>query len=468
MAHSFNAEAGRQRDRARGAKGLSEKLVNRLLYDLRDDLEPLGRLDLLDQVSRDAEAYFAALPEGERGAGSERERSTMLNFRGDVHLAGDALDLATECFTESLAIRRKLLADEPDSTTLMRDVSVSLERMSELSRREGEFDGARAALEEVISIRRGLVVHGDSPSAALRDLARGLQKLGQIQLQSGAVAEATASLTESVSALTDVPIPLRDRQLVATLILLGDACRADGQSDMALRHYRDANWRSQKRLARSPENVELQNDVAAGALRAADMMLDMGDDEEEALIAYATARQTLTDLLATSPESVPLRTHLALTDEKISGLKRRGGDLAGAGESLLRARKLIDAILAGDASEAARRHSARIERKYGEHLSDADQPAAARAAFDRAIEILAGLPDEPEHCIAHVVCLYNLYVVAREGGDTRSALNYCSRSLLELRELESKKMLEPEHGNWIALLKNDQQKLAQLEPAQIR
>jgi tetratricopeptide (TPR) repeat protein len=251
------------------------------------------------------------------------------------------------------------------------------------------------------------------------------------------------------------------------LILLGDACRSDGQSELALRHYRDANWRSQKRLARSPENVELQNDVAAGALRAADLMLDMGDDEE-ALIAYATARQILTDLLATSPENVALRTHLALTEEKISALKRRGGDLAGAGESLLRARKLIDAILAGDATEAARRHSARIERKYGEYLFDADQPAAARAAFDRAIETLAGLPDERAHCIAHVVCLYNLYVLAREGGDTRSALNYCSRSLRELRELESKKMLEPEHGTWIALLENDQQKLAQLELSTIR
>ncbi|MEJ2207362.1 MAG: hypothetical protein P8170_25090, partial [Gemmatimonadota bacterium] len=44
-----------------GVLGEAERLIDFMLGDLRGKLEPIGRLDLLDDVGGEAVAYFAEL-----------------------------------------------------------------------------------------------------------------------------------------------------------------------------------------------------------------------------------------------------------------------------------------------------------------------------------------------------------------------------------------------------------------------
>ena len=274
-AQAAEAEAGRQRDRARHAQGLSEKLLNQLLYDLREQLEPLGKLELLDQVSKDAESYFAGLREDEIGPATERERSTMLNFRGDVFLAEGKVDEAESRFRESLAIRQQLLEAEPGSLPRQRDLSVCVERLAAVLHRRGEHEAAAEELRRVIEMRREIVSDSGKDPASRRDLGLALQKLGELQLHAGLIAAGERSLGESVAELQAAGGA--GRVLAVALIAHGDALCAAGERELALKAYRDSIEVSEAGLRAAPEGAVSRLDLAAALLRCADLELAAGE-----------------------------------------------------------------------------------------------------------------------------------------------------------------------------------------------
>lgn len=51
-------EAVSQRELAEKARDESEGLIEFMLFDLRDKLEPIGRLDLLDSVNQHVNNYY--------------------------------------------------------------------------------------------------------------------------------------------------------------------------------------------------------------------------------------------------------------------------------------------------------------------------------------------------------------------------------------------------------------------------
>jgi len=62
------------RDRADASRGRAEELLDFMIDDLRTQLQPVGRVDVLDAVGRQAEAYLASLPVQEQGSKSLLQR----------------------------------------------------------------------------------------------------------------------------------------------------------------------------------------------------------------------------------------------------------------------------------------------------------------------------------------------------------------------------------------------------------
>ena len=113
---------------------------------------------------------------------------------------------------------------------------------------------------------------------------------------------------------------------------------------------------------------------------------------------------------------------------------------------------------AGD-DEVLHSQSARLYRKRGECRLAAGA-SGAKADFELALQTLESLPAATERRIARAVCLYNLYAIERERGAAEPALEYCGRSLEQLRILQSNKSLDPKYEPWIELLESDRQQLA--------
>src|SRR5262249_32906717 len=93
VAEAQRALAEQQRDRADKSRGEAEDLLGFMLGDLRDKLQPLGRLDLLDVVAKKVAAHYANprhLSDAELAtrARAQRDLGDVLELQGH---ADDAL-----------------------------------------------------------------------------------------------------------------------------------------------------------------------------------------------------------------------------------------------------------------------------------------------------------------------------------------------------------------------------------------
>ena len=79
----------------------AEDLIGFMLGDLRERLEPLGRLDVLDEVGDKAMSYFASLPELDWDGKVLLQRGKALRQIGEVKKSQGNLSAATDAFFES-------------------------------------------------------------------------------------------------------------------------------------------------------------------------------------------------------------------------------------------------------------------------------------------------------------------------------------------------------------------------------
>lgn len=101
-------DAVRNRDRA-------EDLIGFMLGDFRQQLEPLGKLELLKGVGDKAMAYFSSLDERDITNESLLRRAEALRQIGEVRLALGEFEPALAAFQESLNLSRELSNRSPDN-----------------------------------------------------------------------------------------------------------------------------------------------------------------------------------------------------------------------------------------------------------------------------------------------------------------------------------------------------------------
>ena len=113
----YTVDLRRERAIADQRRHQAEDLVEFMLGDLRLKLEPIGKLDILDDVGDKALDYFAAVPEERLSDDELLSRSMALYQIGEVRLLQDDADLsaALAAFEESLALSLALVAAQPDS-----------------------------------------------------------------------------------------------------------------------------------------------------------------------------------------------------------------------------------------------------------------------------------------------------------------------------------------------------------------
>jgi hypothetical protein len=122
MKRAQEAETNAQQTRlqAESARTEAEKLVVYLLDDFYLELEPVGRLDIVADLSRRALAYYDALPPALRTDESERNRALALVRYGYVLRYQAKLDEGAKVLDEALAILARLQSggDRSEATAI--------------------------------------------------------------------------------------------------------------------------------------------------------------------------------------------------------------------------------------------------------------------------------------------------------------------------------------------------------------
>ncbi|MEY2536312.1 MAG: hypothetical protein QOG67_52, partial [Verrucomicrobiota bacterium] len=115
--------------RANDARDQADGLINFMLYDLRDKLKPIGRLDVLDDVAKKAKEYLDSLPKELITPLRLEQQAAMSSNLGDVLVGQGKLQEALEAYQQALTIAKALAEQDKTNSGWQRDLSVSYDKV---------------------------------------------------------------------------------------------------------------------------------------------------------------------------------------------------------------------------------------------------------------------------------------------------------------------------------------------------
>jgi tetratricopeptide (TPR) repeat protein len=351
-------------------------LANDLLYDIFDRLTRLGRLDLIGLALSGAGDWLARLPAlTAQEPEWLRERSAILNRRGDLLRDQGDLDGALKAYRESLSVSRRLAQTDPSNAIWQHDLSVNQERIGDVLRDQGDLDGALAAYRESLALIRGLTQTDPSNALWQRGLSVSHNKFGDVLRDQGDLDGALTAFRESLAlrrhlAQTDPSNAGWQRDLSVSLDRIGDVLRDQGDLDGALTAFRESLALSRRLTQADPSNAGWQRDVSESHSKVGDVLHDQGD-LDGALTAFRESLALNRRLVQTDPSNSSWQRDLSVSQERLGDVLRGRGDLDGGltayRESLAMSRRLAQA----DPSNAVWQRDLSVSHiKVGDVLSD--------------------------------------------------------------------------------------------------
>jgi len=358
VAAVLGVQAVRANSLAEKRRVQAEELITFTLLDLRDKLEPVGRLDLLDNVGERAMAYFAAVPETELSDEELSRRSVALYQIGDVRMRQGDLAGAEGPLEESLALARQLAERAPDDTDRLFALGQS-EFWAGYARWErGDLPAAQRHFEAYHDISERLVAIDPEALDWQLELSYAHSNLGSVLQAQGDLPGALAQFRETLEI---------DRRLVAQA---PDRGRAD-------------DWRF--------ELAATHNTIA--------VVLERMGRLDEARAQYQADLEIRQELTAADPENQRWLEFLGTSHQYLGALALARGELTDARPHLERSRELFDGLVARDPDNGDWRYKlAWSELRLG-RLERADgRPERAREAWRRAEALADELAaTDPEH-----------------------------------------------------------------------
>ena len=179
---------------AEGARAEAEKLVVYMLEDLYGELEPVGRLDVVGELSKRALDYYAALPPELRTGEAERNRALALARSGAVQDSQGKIDEARKTLDAAIAILDRLRREGDRSEVTAIGLSMALVAKGHVLTDRLQTAEAESASAKAVEVLRPFM-SGPSPSARLRRAYGGAMRFrGSAQLNTNLAKEAVKTL----------------------------------------------------------------------------------------------------------------------------------------------------------------------------------------------------------------------------------------------------------------------------------
>ncbi len=434
------ARTEKQRVAAVASRGDAEDLTTFMLGDLKEKLEPLGKLDLLDDVAKKATAFYdrrgedlddaelakralarrnlgdvrlqqlqqghtaAALAEYRASfeieqqlalkapAERDRQREVAVAKRkiGDALVASGDTDGALVEFRTSQATL-ELLATADPSVERQSDLVGAHDRLATALTQRGDMDGALVAARAALAISERLAAANPGDGKLAQSLWVERQQVGVILYRQGKAADALTAFRAASSVAFALAardpsntVWQRDASIAHERIALVLAQQGDLAG--ALDHYRATQTIDEGLAARDPTSADRQRDVLASHNEIGDTLFDLGD-AGAATKEYRAGLAIADKLAATDPTNADRQTDLAHGHEEIAKALWQGtGDLANAVVELRVALAILNGLLAKDPSNAlVLRGIAGMHNQIGAVLSD-----MPKRSVDALVEFRAG------------------------------------------------------------------------------
>lgn len=321
------------RRQAEQRRGQVESLLDVVVFDLNQQLAPLGRLDLLAQLSKQAEAYYQSAPptddeDLERRAKAWSNLSTVASAQGE-HARARAAAEAAVTMRADLANRRGWPAD------VLR-LCDSQAQLADVLMQAGELHAGLAQLE--------LAAHRCDPLASStgphdKEIVSRTHRLKSTALleQAPAAARAEAEAAAQVFANVTLDEPGDALEFAKTQDALSAAALAQGDVTVAASALERGRAVREKLVAKDPSNATWLAADAEGNWHLGELAERQGDSRE-ALTAFNRSLAVRDQLVKLDPTNLETLRRLSESLERVVTLLAARGD---SDESFARAQQML-------------------------------------------------------------------------------------------------------------------------------
>jgi eukaryotic-like serine/threonine-protein kinase len=398
----YTVDLRRERANAVAARAEAERrrveaddLINFMLGDLRVKLEPVGRLDIMDDVAEKALQYAGETRPETRSAADLARSVKALNQLGEVRIAQGRLSDATAVFDRSLALAKVAEQKDPSNAEIVFSAGQANFWAGNAYRLKNEPERSLQHMRAYLASAEKLAAHDPKNEKYQMERAFGHSSVGTILEQQDQFKPAlahyavTLDVKRALHRANPQNVEYQD-ELARTLNKIGWVLQRQGDFGAARSHYESELDIRSKLVASDPRRMPWKKELATTHSYMAGVLTVTGDDA--AALRHRRAELVLEgELRNHDPANVVWRRNYAMTLMWIGRLSLRAGNAAEAQEKLAGAREILQGIVRDDPQRPSwRRDLAIIEASEAAALKALGRAGAASAALDRSISRLEG------------------------------------------------------------------------------
>jgi tetratricopeptide (TPR) repeat protein len=271
-----------KRDEARDQRREAEGLVGFMLGDLRDKLEPIGRLDALDAVGSRALEYFEKQDKTELSDEALAQRSKALTLMGEIANTRGDLDGALRLYQEAFASTAESVRRYPNVPQRLFDHAQNVFWVGYIAYQRGRLNDAARLFREYQRLAGRMVALAPDSKDYRLEVIYANTNLGTVQMEQRRYREAVRTYEASVRAAESLsaadPRSLdHQKNVTNALAWLADAREYTGELEQALA-TRERQLRLITNLEQAnPNDMQLQRDAMTAHRSIGRLLASRGD-----------------------------------------------------------------------------------------------------------------------------------------------------------------------------------------------
>lgn len=372
----------------------AENLIEFMLTDLKDRLEPVGRLDVLESVVARAMDYYADQDLRSLDDDALARRAKAMTQLGTIEFRRNNLEAAQTAHESAEAATAELLRRSPRHPDRIFDHAQNVFYVGEIAMRRYDRIKSAAQFEEYLRLARLLMkVDGDNPRSRL-EVAYATSNIGSIKFDEGRYGEAIPYFRESIAARKALLDASPDDEKLR--LAYAYAISWQGFAELERGDFRAAAELLNEQLSVYGPLAEAQSDnysaldaVVTAQRRLAEAHLFLGEIAA-ASEANAAAERTAERLIARDPKNANWSINASHIQRMKSALLALAGDRDGAVAAADRAARLATAVLTEDALQAYFASLGQSLARRLDLLGDAAAPSDAVRIEELLVSAIAG------------------------------------------------------------------------------
>jgi tetratricopeptide (TPR) repeat protein len=428
-----------QRDRAREAREAADKVINTMIYDMRDELYDAGLLKLHEKINSVARDYFRSFPPEGVDDHVIRERAVALDNSVDNFLRLGKTEEAIPLIEQSVHSKEDLYLGNPENPGYQRDLFVGHEKLAKV---KWALEGPGAAL--VHFERRQelcLDLHQRHPdNLTLNDTALGYSFLGDVKLElkgaSAALPDYRKSFELSRELHRTAPSNQSTLLLIASHLSLGDALHPIEGPGRALEHYETMTELAGALVDEDPEHALYLGWFRLGNERLGTVKMKL--EGPEAALPYFQKRLEITRLRHEVEASSSNIREMAISHFKLGDVRVAMEETDAALSHFETMRELIEGLVEIDATRSNRRWLMLAHARLGGIRMKLADHNAALVHHQKSFEICREIHEEApsaENTRSLAISHEKLGDLQLESGKAEEALLHYRQRLALMTEL---------------------------------